>query len=68
MRRAQAPYYNALMMLNLLLFTKNIDDDSYQRYYSALENMARYSEPVWKFGRDIYTAVKFKLHSKTLLR
>ena len=32
MRRAQAPYYNALMMLNFLLFSQKIDDDGYRRY------------------------------------
>jgi hypothetical protein len=67
MRRARAPYYNALMMLNFLLFSKIIDDDGYRRYYSALENIARYSDAVWNFGRDIHTAVKFNLHSKMLL-
>jgi hypothetical protein len=66
MQRAEAPYYNSLMMLNLLLFSHRIDDDSYRRYYSALENFARYSRAVWEFGRDIYTAVKFKTHSETL--
>jgi hypothetical protein len=67
MGRARAPYYNALMMLNFLLFSQKIDDEGYRRYYSALENIARYSEPVWKFGKDIYTAVKFNLHSKALI-
>jgi hypothetical protein len=65
MRRAQAPYYNALMMLNFLLFTKKIDDDGYRRYYSALENIARYSEAVWEFGRLIYAAVKSKMDFET---
>lgn len=54
----QAPYYNALMMLNFLLFSQRIDDDSYRGYYSALENFARYSEAVWEFGEHIYTAIK----------
>ena len=58
MRRAQAPYYNALMMLNFLLFSQKIDDDGYRRYYSALENIARYSEAVWEFGQHIYSAIK----------
>jgi hypothetical protein len=64
MHRAEAPYYNSLMMLNFLLFSKKIDDGSYLRYYSALENIARYSEPVWEFGRHIYSAVKSELNSK----
>lgn len=58
MHRAEAPYYNALMMLNFLLFSQRIDGDSYRRYYSALENFARYSEAVWEFGEHIYTAIK----------
>jgi len=65
MRRAQAPYYNALMMLNFLLFSQKIDDDGYRRYYSALENIARYSEPVWEYGRLIYAAVKSKMDFET---
>ena len=65
MRRAQAPYYNALMMLNFLLFTKKIDADSYRHYYSALENIARYSEAVWEYGRLIYAAVKSKMDFET---
>ena len=67
MRRAEAPYYNSLMMLNLLLLSQRIDDDSYRRYFNALRNIARYSETVWEFGRDIYTAIKLKMHSGTLL-
>jgi len=67
MGRAGAPYYNALIMLNFLLFSQKIDDDGYRRYYSALEDIARYSETVWKFGRDIYTAVKSRQHSERLL-
>ena len=66
MRRARAPYYNALMMLNFLLFSKKIDDDGYRRNFCALENIARYSEAVWKFGRHVYAAIKEKPYSETL--
>ena len=58
MRRAEAPYYNALMMLNFLLFLQKIDDDSYRHYYGVLKTIARYSEEVWKFGANIYSAIK----------
>ncbi|MGB5746303.1 MAG: hypothetical protein WBM69_04930 [Desulfobacterales bacterium] len=67
MHSAEAPYYNALMMLNFLLFSHKIDDDSYRRYYSALENFARYSETVWEYGKHVYAAVKLKMDSGTLL-
>ena len=61
MRLAGAPYYNGLMMLNFLLLSKIIDDNGYRRYFSALKNIARYSEAVWEFGRHVYSDVKLKL-------
>ncbi len=66
MQRAGAPYYNSLMMLNFLLFSQKIDDDSYRRYHGALENIARYSEAVWKFGRHVYAAIKVTPYSETI--
>ena len=66
MGRAQAPYYNSLMMLNFLLFSKKIDDDGYQQYHCALENIARYSDEIWEFGNFIYSTVKLRLQSRTL--
>jgi hypothetical protein len=56
---AEAPYYNALMMLNLLLYSQKIDDEGYRHYYLALKKIARYSAAVWEFGRYIYSTVKF---------
>jgi len=67
MHHAQAPYFNALMMLNFLLLVHRIDDDGYQSYYSALKHIARYSEAVWEFGEKIYTAVKLETDSGTLI-
>ena len=58
MQRARAPYYNALMMLNFLLYAREIDDDGFWRYLAALKKIARYSEVVWEFGENIYSAVK----------
>jgi hypothetical protein len=66
MQRAQAPYFNALMMLNFLLLVQRIDDDGYQSYHSALKHIARYSEAVWEFGEKIYTAVKLEMDPGTL--
>ena len=63
MRLAGVPYYNGLMMLNFLLFSQKIDDDGYRHYLGALKSIARYSGEVWEFGKYIYTAIKFKLHS-----
>jgi len=55
---AKAPYYNALMMLNLLLLSQKIDDNGYQRHLEALKKFARYSETVWEFGENIYKETK----------
>ena len=66
MGRAQAPYYNSLMMLNFLLLSQKIDDDGYRRYHCALETIARYSEAVWEYGRHVYAAIKIKPYSETL--
>ena len=62
----KAGYYDVLMMLNFLLFSQKIDDAGYRRYYSALENIARYSEPVWEYGRHVYAAIKVIPFSETL--
>ncbi len=63
MQRAEAPYYNALMMLNFLLYSQRIDDDGYQNYLDALRRIARYSNEVWEFGRQLHAAVKSKIDS-----
>jgi len=67
MHRAEAPYYNALMMLNFLLYSQKIDDDSYRKYYGVLKTIARYSDDVWEFGRQIHAAVKSNLRCGTPL-
>lgn len=67
LQRAQAPYYNALMMLNLLLYSRKIDDDGYRHYLRALKDIARYSDAVWEFGQQIYAAVVSTKHSRTPL-
>ena len=60
MKRANLPYYNALMMLNWLLFNRNIDQEDYARYYSKLREIARYSEQIWKYGEKIHTWILLK--------
>lgn len=55
MKRAKLPYYNALMMLNWLLFNSNIDQEDYARYYNRLRKIARYSDQIWEYGERIHT-------------
>lgn len=56
MQRAKAPYFNALMMLNLLLLLGKIDEGRYRGYLRDLKSIARYSEIVWQFGEQVYQA------------
>ena len=63
MQRADAPYYNALMMLNFLLYSQAIDDGGYQNYLDALRKIARYSDNVWEFGRQLHAEICSKRHS-----
>ena len=60
MQKAGFGYYNALMVLNLMLYKKRIDDNRYRQYYGNLKTIARYSVDVWEFGNRIYAAVKSK--------
>lgn len=66
MRRAKAPYFNALMMLNLLLLSEKIDDSRYRRFLVALKSIARYSQKVWEFGEKVHTAVELRIISGSL--
>ena len=61
MRKAGFDYYNALMVLNFMLYKKRIDDNRYRQYYRNLRTFARYSADVWEFGDQIYAAVKSKM-------
>ena len=57
MQRAQLPYFNALMMLNLLLFRKRIDLRSHAMYFERLKQYAWYSPHVLEFGENIYNTI-----------
>lgn len=54
MKRANLPHYNALMMLNWLVFNGDIDQEDYARYHSKLRGIARYSDQIWEYGAKIY--------------
>jgi hypothetical protein len=58
MKRARRPYFNALMMLNFLLYRQKIHDAQYMRYHRSLKKFARYSEDIWQYGTQIHAAIK----------
>jgi hypothetical protein len=57
MKRARRPYFNALMMLNFLLYRQKIQDAQYIRYHRSLKKFARYSEDIWLYGAQIHAAI-----------
>ena len=57
-KRARRPFFNALMMLNFLLYRQIIQDAQYIRYHRSLKKFARYSEDIWQYGAQIHTAIK----------
>ena len=57
MKRARRPFFNALMMLNFLLYHQKIQDPQYFQYHRALKKFARYSDDIWQYGAQIHTAI-----------
>lgn len=51
-KKANLPYYNALMMLNWLLFKQKVNQEKYLLYFSSLKKIARYSQEVWEYGSE----------------
>lgn len=56
-RRANLPYFNSLMMLNLLLFRRRIDLKTHAIYFQRLKQCARYSPYVWEYGKNIHNTI-----------
>ena len=46
-------YYNALMVLNFLLFKRTVDSERFYRLQSALFSVARYNETVKAYGEAV---------------
>ena len=60
MKRANRSYFNSLMMLNFLLYRRQISKQQYERYHMELKKIARYSEKVWQYGASVMAAVNNK--------
>jgi hypothetical protein len=58
MKRARRPFFNALMMLNFLLYHQKIQNRQYFQYHLALKKFARYSDDIWQYGAKIHAAIK----------
>jgi hypothetical protein len=50
-------YYNALMMLNLLLYKKRVDLPAFENFLEGLLHIAHYSDRVRQYGSDLTTFV-----------
>jgi len=58
MKRARRPFFNALMILNFLLYHQKIHSQQYFQYHLALKKFARYSDDIWRYGAKIHAAIK----------
>ena len=54
-RRLGLNYYNTLMILLALLLQQKISLEEYQRAYSCLREIARYSSAVWQVGEEVFS-------------
>ena len=62
-KRAGLPYYNALMMLNFLLYKHAINSGEFDDYYANLRCYARYSKSVWQYGDRVGQRIKNPLNA-----
>jgi N-acetylglutamate synthase-like GNAT family acetyltransferase len=52
--RKKVPYFNALMMLNYLLYNGDISFESHSVFFKNLRSVSRYSDSVLAFSKEIY--------------
>ena len=52
--RGKIPFFNALMMLNYLLFKGDISFESHSAFFQRLRGFSRYSDQVLAFSKDVY--------------
>jgi hypothetical protein len=56
-KREGIPYFNALMMLNFLLFEKRLDLEAHSMHFGRLVQIAWYGSDVLEYGKSIYTEI-----------
>ena len=56
-RNANLPYFNALMVLNFLLYKNALDLLEYQIVMDNLRGTARYSEEIYEFGGRVLAEI-----------
>jgi hypothetical protein len=57
MDKEGVPYFNALMMLHLLLFRKVVSEERHLFYLQELKRVAWYSKSVLQFAEAVYHAI-----------
>lgn len=60
MKRLERPYFNSLMMLNLLWQRGKINVKEHQAYERSLVSQARYSKMVLDFGDKVFQQLKLE--------
>ena len=59
-RKNGLKYYNTLMILNFLLYRRNIADNDYTSYLQKLKKVAHYGQNIYAFGKILYDAISIK--------
>jgi hypothetical protein len=57
LKREGIPYFNALMMLNFLLFEKRLDLEAHSLHFERLVEIAWYGSDLLEFGKRIYSEI-----------
>ena len=57
LEREKTPYFNALMMLNYLLFKKDISSDQHRMFFQSLIRCSWYSRQVLAFSNKVYDCI-----------
>lgn len=63
-KKNEIPYFNALMMLNFLLFGGRINKERHSFYFKKLREIAWYSDKIYEFSKAVFKAIDEKSQRK----
>lgn len=57
-KKENLPYFNALMMLNFLIYKDQINREQHTIYFRRLKQFAWYSSEVYEYSRNVFDKIK----------
>jgi hypothetical protein len=60
-QKKELEYYNAVMMLEYLLFKRSINNEKYRQSFSLLEQNCRYSSGIWNYIDKLHQLLLIEL-------